>query len=254
MQTHCEAMTAYRQLCVEGLDRLLPDRQRVGIDQWRDFSFAARVGECCAPAWSRTFPEGAPVRLDLSACDLEGAIFVEAGPVRGASFREAKLSMSRWVFAEAEGCDFSGAVLRGAVFVMCKLSGSSFARADLEEAAFEGFLARDIGTEPAADDFGVTEPLDFTGANLRGARFTLVGETPLRLSGCDLAGCLFRGPEGALEAVRKSLAPEQARDVVFEQISPVRESTASRLGASLVRGFFYTLLFAAFAALNRACS
>jgi len=173
--------------------------------------------------WEQEFPTaqgyGTMTRIDLRGADLRGRVFASlcgTGCLDGADFAGANLEGSLWLLIHAKHADFTNANMRNSVMMGLGCQGARFAGADLSGADLGWLLA-------GGDD--QKEPLDFSGANLTGARIELRCPIGLDFAGANLQG--FRVPllgasnASDIESLRKaremflaSLTPEQRAQIV----------------------------------------
>jgi len=124
--------------------------------------------------------EPAGKSLDLSATDLEGAVFT-GKYLRNANFNRANLRMADFGGASLDNADFRGVSLAVANLVGASLVGADFGKADLRRTKCKFASLRNAKIIWADVTGG-----DFSGADLRNT--TIEGNFVANLSGADLRG------------------------------------------------------------------
>jgi|GEM_PF-3471075 len=155
-----------------------------------------KAGRLCQKIWGEALADLSGRSLDLSGVDLSDMAFVWCGKpgFSKASFRGAQLDRTIWFFVGVDGADFTGASLRECRTWGFFCDGASFRKADLSG----GFLAICPLSDPG-------KPVDFSGANLRGATLSLIGGERMILTNARMEGCKFLIGPGATRQQRKAL-------------------------------------------------
>lgn len=142
-------------------------------------------------------------------CSFAAADFSELGRCVRCTFDRCDFTMARWNGVEIKdsaflGCNFKFANFFATVFDHCKMTGSSFAEAESELMTIDGGDWSYTELREIRFDRKQLRGIDFTGADLTGARFFK----------CRVENCTFR------EAVtdRLSFCQSDIRDSTFEEV------------------------------------
>ena len=131
-------------------------------------------------------------------CSFAAADFSELGRCVRCTFDRCDFTMARWNGVEIKdsaflGCNFKFANFFATVFDHCKMTGSSFAEAESELMTIDGGDWSYTELWEIRFDRKQLRGIDFTGADLTGARFSNVGWRTVLFGRRSLTGSAFVG-------------------------------------------------------------